>query len=314
MRLATLTSPAGPRLALFHRAAGGPRWVDFAQGVSLLLGEGDAPPDLKGLLARDGAKLATARRLEEALARKDAPDGVRTWDPRTATYLPPVPEPGAFLDFYAFEEHVRNARARRGLEVPPEWYRHPVYYRSNPRGLLGHGAQVTFPKGEGKMDYELELAAVLGDPLESPTPEAAAAAVAGYCLLNDWSARALQREVMAVGLGPNKGKDFATSAGPWMVTPDELGDLSALVLEARVNGEVRSRGVFGAIRWSWGDMLAYAAEGVRFEPGDLFGSGTLGNGCGLEQDRFLQEGDRVELDGGEALGVLAGTVRAGGAA
>lgn len=157
------------------------------------------------------------------------------------------------------------------------------------------------------MDYELELAAVLGRRIESPAE--AEAAIAGYCLLNDWSARAIQRQVMKMGLGPSKGRDFATSIGPWITTPDELGDLSRLTLSARVNGEVWSQGQMGSMHWTWGRLLAFAGEGVRFEPGDVFASGTVGGGCGLEQDRYLSPGDRVELDGGEALGKLAGTVR-----
>ncbi len=309
MRLATLRTGWGPRLALHRQGPSGPEWADAALAGAMVLGQPDFPASLMSLLRRDGCALQGARTLLTALGSDPLPKEVPSWPEAGAPYDAPVPAPGAFLDFYAFEEHVRNARARRGLEVPREWYDAPVYYRSNPRGLVGNGAEVWFPAGEEMMDYELELAAVLGSPLESPTPSQAEAAIAGYALLNDWSARGAQRKVMAVGLGPNKGKDFATSLGPWLVTPDELGDPRALTLEARVNGEVRSRGSFGDIRWGFGEMIAYAAEGVRFEAGDLFGSGTLGNGCGLEQGRFLAVGDRVELDGGPVLGVLAGTVR-----
>ena len=149
----------------------------------------------------------------------------------------------------------------------------------------------------------------MGAVLSSPTPLEAEAAIAGYCLLNDWSARAIQREVMAVGLGPNKGKDFATSLGPWLVTPDEVGDLAAVELSARVNGEEWSRGSPGAMHWSWGEMLSFAADGARLEPGDVLGSGTLPGGCGWELGRSLDVGDLVELDGGGKFGVLAGTVR-----
>jgi 2-keto-4-pentenoate hydratase/2-oxohepta-3-ene-1,7-dioic acid hydratase in catechol pathway len=117
---------------------------------------------------------------------------------------------------------------------------------------------------------------------------------------------------MKVGLGPCKGKDFATSLGPWLVTPDELGDPRELELVARVNGEEWSRGRVGEMRWCWGELLAFAGDGVRFEPGDVFGSGTVGGGCGLEQDRFLSPGDLVELDGGDPLGVLDGVVRQAG--
>jgi fumarylacetoacetate (FAA) hydrolase len=309
MRLATVRTPSGGRAAVRFEDPRGPLWVDVARAAEILLKDEACPATLKGLLVRDGAALETPRAVMKALNGARVPDGVRFWFESDAELDAPVPDPGAFLDFYAFEGHVRTARSRRNLDVPPEWYRYPVYYRSNQRAFQGHGETIWFPAGESMMDYELELAAVLGDRLESPDEDAAQAAVAGYTLLNDWSARAVQREVMKVGLGPNKGKDFATSLGPWLVTPDELGDLSAVRLAARVNGETWSDGLFGDIRWSWGEMLAFAGEGVRFEPGDVFGSGTASGGCGLELGRFLEPGDRVELDGGPVLGVLAGTVR-----
>jgi fumarylacetoacetate (FAA) hydrolase len=306
MRLATVRTTDGPRAALGVRG----NWVDLADAAAALLGDRSCPSTLLGLLRRDGAGLATARRVADAL--EGAPLGAtRVTAAMQATLDPPVVDAGAFLDFYAFEAHVRQARARRGLEVPPEWYRYPVYYRSNPRSFIGHGAEVHFPAGEERMDYELELAAVLGAALESPTAEQATAAIAGYCLLNDWSARAIQAEVMKVGLGPAKGKDFASSLGPWLVTADELGDPGLVTLEARINGERWSRGGVADMRWSFGELIAFAAEGVRFEPGDVFGSGTVGGGCGLELGRFLKVGDVVELDGGPKLGVLANTVRQG---
>ena len=302
MRLATLRTSGGPRVAL----AAGEAWVDVSGAAAALLGDRDCPTTLVGLLRRDGPGLGTAARLVEALA---AAPSLPVVPAERARLGPPAEGAGAFLDFYAFEEHVRGARARRGLEVPPEWYRYPVYYRSNQRAFLGHGDEVHFPAGEDRMDYELELAAVLGAPLSSPSAGQATAAIAGYCLLNDWSARTIQAEVVKVGLGPARGKDFATSLGPWLVTADELGDPGRLTLEARVNGERWSRGRVGEMRWSFGELIAFAGDGVRFEPGDVFGSGTLGGGCGLELGRFLSVGDIVELDGGPTLGALANTVR-----
>jgi fumarylacetoacetate (FAA) hydrolase len=309
MRLATLRTSWGPRLALHRRGPEGEEWVDAAIGAALLLSDPGCPSSLQGLLEKEGCALGSMRRLAQSLGSAPAPKELPVWRAAEAVFDPPVLAPGAFLDFYAFEEHVKNARARRGLEVPPEWYEAPAYYRSNARAFLGHRAVVDFPPGESMMDFELELAAVLGRPLRSPAPNEAQSAIAGYCLLNDWSARAIQRKVMAVGLGPNKGKDFATSLGPWLVTPEELGPPGELVLKARVNGETWCTSPFSKIRWSFGEMIAFAGEGVRFEPGDVFGSGTLGGGCGLELGRFLKDGDVVELDGGPALGVLAGTVR-----
>lgn len=308
MRLATVIGAGGARAAVFSPAHA--CWVDVAGAAAAMLGDPSWPTSLRGILARDGAALAPCRELLARLEAAEVPAGTARGGDH-AVFAPPVPDPGSFLDFYAFEEHVRRARERRGLAMIPEWYTYPVYYRSNQRGFVATGTEVRFPPGETMMDFELELAAILGAPLASPSAAEAEAAIAGFALLNDWSARAIQREVMKVGLGPNKGKDFATSLGPWLVTPDELGDWRELTLEARVNGEVWSRGRVGAMHWSWGELLAFAGEGVRFEPGDVFGSGTVGGGCGLELGRFLADGDVVELDGGAALGVLANRVRAG---
>jgi len=308
MRLATVRDRKGLRAAVLTGRGTGACWVAIADAARVALGDKRCPESLVGLLARDGPRLETPRLVIEALAG-ETPREVQRWTLTEVRFAPPVPEPGAFLDFYSFEGHVRAARARRGLDVPPEWFKYPAYYRSNHRSFVGAGDEALFPESESKMDYELELAAVLGAPLASPTPAAAEAAIAGYCLLNDWSARAIQREVMAVGLGPNKGKDFATSLGPWLVTPDEVGEMSSVELAARVNGEEWSRGSVGSMHWTWGEMLAFAGEGTRFEPGDVMGSGTLPGGCGLELGRFLEVGDVVELDGGERFGVLTGTVR-----
>lgn len=308
MRLATARTERGDRAVVWSDTGA---WVDLAEAAKHFLEDDGCPSSLLELLAKDGPELGTARAVVEAMTNEGTGSGVRSWHGDEVQLAAPIPRPGAFLDFYAFEEHVRRARARRGLEIVPEWYRYPVYYRSNQRAFLGPGDPVTFPAGEQKMDFELELGAVLGRRVKSPTPGEAEAAIAGFCLLNDWSARAIQAEVMKVGLGPNKGKDFATSLGPWMVTPDELGELKGLELEARVNGETWSRGTIGSMHWSWGEMLAFAGEGVSFEPGDVFGSGTVGGGCGLELGRFLEPGDLVELDGGPALGVLPAVVERG---
>jgi 2-keto-4-pentenoate hydratase/2-oxohepta-3-ene-1,7-dioic acid hydratase in catechol pathway len=137
-------------------------------------------------------------------------------------FAPPVLQPNSFRDFYAFEEHVRVARSRRGLEVVPEWYEIPVFYFSNHRSFITHGDSLVFPQGGEWLDYELEVAAVINRQAENLSLEQAESCIAGYCLLNDWSLRDTQRREMAVGLGPAKGKDFASGLGPWLVTPDEL--------------------------------------------------------------------------------------------
>ena len=212
--------------------------------------------------------------------------------------LPPVLHPPAVRDFMAFEQHVANARAQRGSKVPDEWYEIPVFYFSNPAAIYGPDAVIPYPVETHELDYELECAAVIG----------AEGKIAGFTVMNDWSARDVQRAEMRVGLGPAKGKDFATSFGPVLVTSDEF-DGSAGVMIARVNGEERSRGELGAMYHGWDALLAQAARNTTLRPGDIIGSGTVGNGCILEHGdgRWLKGGDVVELEI-EGIGVLRNTV------
>ena len=211
---------------------------------------------------------------------------------------PPVLHPPAVRDFYAFEQHVKTARANRGLEVPPEWYEVPVFYFSNPAAIYGPEDDVPYPEGTKELDYELEVAAIVG----------AEGQIGGFTVLNDWSARDLQRLEMKVGLGPAKGKDFATSLGPVVVTPDEFDGREAEMI-ARVNGGERSRGNLRDLRWPWERLVEQAARNTRLSPGDVLGSGTVGTGCILElgDGRWLQPGDVVELEV-EGIGVLRNTV------
>jgi fumarylacetoacetate (FAA) hydrolase len=211
---------------------------------------------------------------------------------------PPVLHPPSVRDFYAFEQHVKTARALRGLDVPPEWYEIPVFYFSNPAAIYGPEHDVPRPPDTAELDYELEVAAVIGANGE----------VGGFTIMNDWSARDLQRAEMKVGLGPAKGKDFATSIGPVLVTPDEF-DGSTGTMIARVNGEERSRGDLRDMYHSWEAIVEHAARNTRLRPGDILGSGTVGTGCILEHGdgRWLQPGDVVELEV-EGIGVLRNTV------
>ncbi len=213
--------------------------------------------------------------------------------------LAPVQRPPSIRDFYAFEEHVRRARELRGAgPPPPEWYEIPVFYFSNPAAVYGPEAVIPFPSGVDELDYELELAAVIG----------ADGQIGGFTVMNDWSARDLQRREMAVGLGPAKGKDFATSLGPVLVTTDELDGSSAEMI-ARVNGEERSRGNARDMHHSWEAIVEAAARNTRLVPGDVLGSGTVGSGCILEagDGRWLRPGDVVELEI-EGIGVLRNTI------
>jgi fumarylacetoacetate (FAA) hydrolase len=206
----------------------------------------------------------------------------------------PVLHPPSVRDFMAFEAHVANARRLRGAEVPKEWYETPVFYFSNPTAIFGPDATIPYPEGTEELDYELECAAIIG----------AEGAVGGFTVLNDWSARDLQRQEMRVGLGPAKGKDFATSIGPVVLTPDEF-DGSEGEMIARVNGEERSRGNLRDMYHRWNALLAQAGRNTVLRPGEIIGSGTVGSGCILEHGdgRWLQRGDVVELEI-EGIGVL----------
>jgi fumarylacetoacetate (FAA) hydrolase len=217
---------------------------------------------------------------------------------REVDLRPPVLHPPAVRDFYAFEQHVKTARALRGLEVPPEWYEIPVFYFSNPAAIYGPGDEIPRPPDTAELDYELEVAAVIGANGE----------IGGFTIMNDWSARDLQRAEMKVGLGPAKGKDFATSLGPVLVTRDEFEGSTGTMI-ARVNGEERSRGNLGDMYHSWDAIVAHAARNTRLRPGDVLGSGTVGTGCILEHGdgRWLQPGDVVELEV-EGIGVLRNRV------
>jgi fumarylacetoacetate (FAA) hydrolase len=211
---------------------------------------------------------------------------------------PPVLHPPSVRDFYAFEQHVKTARANRGLDVPTEWYEQPVFYFSNPAAIYGPEEAVPYPDGTRELDYELEVAAIIG----------ADGQIGGFTVMNDWSARDLQRQEMKVGLGPAKGKDFATSLGPVVVTPDEF-DGRRGAMTARVNGEERSRGDLVDMHWRWPDLLAQAGRNTRLCPGDVIGSGTVGTGCILElgDGRWLERGDVVALEV-DGIGVLRNTI------
>jgi fumarylacetoacetate (FAA) hydrolase len=219
--------------------------------------------------------------------------------------LAPVPRPPSVRDFFSFEGHVAAGWRRRGGEVPPAWYEAPVFYFSNPASIQGPGEPVRRPTATEMLDFELEVAAIIGGD----------GAIAGFTLMNDWSARDVQRAEMTVGLGPAKGKDFATSLGPWLVTPDELNFSDGrLDVEARVtvNGEEVTRSLAAEQHWTWDELVAHAARDTRLVAGDVLGSGTLNGGCLLELgplpgERWLEPGDVVALHA-DGLGTLGARV------
>jgi 2-keto-4-pentenoate hydratase/2-oxohepta-3-ene-1,7-dioic acid hydratase in catechol pathway len=227
--------------------------------------------------------------------------------------------PTTLRDGYAFEQHVKTANKNRGREVPEEWYQFPVFYFTNPNAVFGDEDEIPYPPYTKALDYELEVAAVIGKAGINIKAEDAPAHVFGYTIWNDWSARDIQRKEMAVGLGPAKGKDFASSFGPVIVTHEALADKAVgrpgvydLEMVARVNGVEFSRGNFKDMYWSFGDIIARASESVMLNPGDVIGSGTVGTGCLLELTKFqgpwLNAGDVVELEI-ERLGVLRNKIK-----
>jgi 2-keto-4-pentenoate hydratase/2-oxohepta-3-ene-1,7-dioic acid hydratase in catechol pathway len=223
--------------------------------------------------------------------------------------LPPLAAPSV-RDFVAFEEHVEGMAAGGGGTPPPAWYQAPTFYFTSPYALIGAHDDVAVPPGCQLLDYELEVAVVVGRDGASLTPEQARDGIFGYTVLNDWSARDLQRREMGVHLGPAKGKDFATTLGPWLVTADELepyrdaDGFLALDLRASVNGELIGQDLLSNMGWPFEELIAYASRGAQVRAGDVLGSGTCGNGgClaelwgrnGKTDPPPLRPGDVVEL-------------------
>lgn len=291
------------------------RWVSYEAGGQAHVGVSDddrlfplpGVSTLLDLLGDDGTRLREAA----ATARRQQPIGMAD-----VRLLPPVPRPPSIRDFMAFEEHVVTASAAIGLTVDPLWYEQPVFYFSNPAALLGAHDPVGISPGSAAFDYELEVAAVIGREGADLDPREAADHIAGYVLFCDWSARDLQGAEMRLNLGPAKGKDSASTCGPWMLTPDELDP--AATMTATVNGRPYSTGRLDGLYWTFGEMIAYASRGTRVLPGDLVGSGTVGTGCILELSRvhgaqaypWLAAGDRVHLEV-DGLGSIDTVVTAG---
>jgi 2-keto-4-pentenoate hydratase/2-oxohepta-3-ene-1,7-dioic acid hydratase in catechol pathway len=271
------------------------------------LADAQVPASMLEFLEGGASTMAAARRALEYTAGGESVTGPSgetiLYELADVHVTAPLPNPPSLRDFIAFEDHIAATSKRRGQPIPPEWYKAPVYYKGNHRTIIGPDEDLSWPLGTAKLDYELELACVIGRNGVDVPERDAQDYVAGYTIMNDFSARDVQFQEMACRLGPAKGKDFATAIGPCIVTPDEIPDLGSLEMIARVNGEIWSQGRFGTIHWSFGQMIEHVSRGESIYPGDLFGSGTVGGGCGLELDRYLQPGDIVELEI-QPIGVL----------
>ncbi len=232
--------------------------------------------------------------------------------------LPPVTHPSTFRDFYAFEQHVRAARKLRGLDMHPDWFRLPIFYFSNPNALYGHNDEIPYPNNTEELDFELEFAVIIANGGRDVNADEADRLIAGYTICNDWSARDLQREEMPLSLGPAKGKDFATSFGPYMVTPDELADAwddegkLQLRMTCHVNDKLISDGNTNDLYHSFPTMIERASLNSNLVAGDYLGSGTVGTGCILElrpenTGGWIKRGDVVRLEI-ERLGILENNI------
>jgi 2-keto-4-pentenoate hydratase/2-oxohepta-3-ene-1,7-dioic acid hydratase in catechol pathway len=210
-------------------------------------------------------------------------------------------------DFLAFEDHAKGGARRRNEELNSAWYRIPVYYKGNHREIVGPGEDMRWPPFTERLDFELELGCVLGARGRDLSETEGERTIAGYTIVNDWSARDVQRDEMAMRLGPAKSKDFATGLGPVLVTADDIDPRDGLRMVARVNGEVWCEASTAAMHWTFPQMIAYVSRGETVYPGDLYGSGTAYGCCGLDQDRWIAPGDIVELEI-EGIGVLANRV------
>lgn len=293
--------------------------------------EGSDP--LLALLRAGPQSFEPLRRLEERLRARPVdsefhPFGALESEIRL---LAPLPRPNSIRDFLAFEEHLINSTqaylkrrfppvawlngtvrklSGRPLIGPPKvWYELPVYYKGNPDTVVGPEAPVMWPSYTEKLDYELEFGVYLWKTGKDIPEKDAKSHIAGYTIFNDFSARDIQLKEMGGRLGPTKGKDFDTgnAMGPYLVTPDEVGDPYSLSMRAQVNSELWSQGRTSGMRFSFEEMIAYVSRSETLHPGDFFGSGTVGNGCGLELDRWIKRGDRVTLEV-ERLGSLSNRI------
>ena len=291
-------------------------WANESKGNSSFL---EIPSTLKMALDNWGTNFVKLKELDDCLPDINIQSHSVGGKPiaflmNEVQLLAPVPDPQSFRDFYAFEQHVRAARKLRGLEMHPDWFRIPIFYFSNPAAIYGHGSEIPYPRKTNELDFELEFAVIIAGAGSDILSKDADRHIAGYTICNDWSARDLQREEMAMSLGPAKGKDFATSFGPYMVTPDELEDAwdengkLNLRMTCHVNGTLISDGNTNDLYHPFKDMIERASMNTKLLSGDYLGSGTVGTGCILElrpenTGGWIKKGDVVTLEV-KRLGVL----------
>jgi len=298
---------------------------ECAAGLGLEL-----PNRMRRFLRGGDEYMNMARQVEQAIKEGKITSFV---DDPNLKLLAPIPNPTSCRDGYAFRQHVQTARRNRGVEMIPEFDQYPVFYFTNHNAIFGEGEIRVEDDHLRQLDFELEAAIVIGKEGRNISSSEADEYIAGYLIMNDFSARVLQMEEMKLNLGPAKGKDFATAIGPWLVTPDELepykiqsefGNKYDLRMTAKHNGKQISDGNMKDMNWTFAEIIERASYGVRLLPGDIIGSGTVGTGCYLELNGtwaieaketgkdftpiWLKDGDDIELEITK-LGILKNTIR-----
>ena len=322
MKLATfeIPTPAGPLRRIGASVDG--RLIDFAAAYAAHLESIDAGCDAQRLAAMLfpsdmvaflGAGHVGRRAAEEAIdaasKHKDVFGARTSYAASEVRLLAPVPRPRVIRDFLTFEGHMLAAGKALGRpSIPPVWYEVPAYYKGDPDTVSGPDDVIEWPKYSEKFDFELELAVVIGRRGKNITKADAKRYIAGYTIWNDWSARDQQMKEGPLGMGPSKGKDFDTgnTIGPFLVTPDEL-DVSNLRMTAKINGETWTDSRSSGRQFSFEDLIAHVSQNETIYPGELWGSGTVGGGSGLELDRWLKPGDVIEFEI-EGIGILRNRV------
>jgi 2-keto-4-pentenoate hydratase/2-oxohepta-3-ene-1,7-dioic acid hydratase in catechol pathway len=251
--------------------------------------------DMLAFIAGGDAAIDAAREAVDAAVNSGAEEvnGRRIrLDDAEIQLAAPLPRPNSLRDYMVVEEHLRNCVAKGMLpSIPEEWFNIPAYYKGNVDEIYGPDEDVPWPVYTDKLDYELEVCAVIGTPGRNIRAADAPRHIIGYTLYNDWSARDIQVREMSIGIGPGVSKDFGSSIGPCIATPDEF-DRDHGRLQARIDGEVWSNGVLGAMRFSFEEIIEWTSRDQTMQPGDLLGSGTIGRGCGVELERWLTPGCR----------------------
>jgi len=288
------------------------------------------PSTMKKFLEGEDTFMKLAQKVFEVIKKGKIKTGLKY---NTLNLLSPVPNPTSLRDGYAFRQHVLTARRNRGVEMIPEFDQFPIFYFGNHNSVFGPGNVKVEDDHLKGLDFELECAIVIGKKGKNIPSNKADEYIAGYLIMNDFSARVLQMEEMKLSLGPAKGKDFATTLGPWLVTPDELetylektkfGNKYNLEMIARHNGKQISKGNVNQMDWTFAEIIERASYGVTLYPGDVIGSGTVGTGCYLELNGtwaieakekgkehkpvWFNDGDEIELEI-TGLGVLKNKIK-----